>query len=281
MRNILTELVAVEPYLTSVVVTLTAQQRQHVVLGGETLDNEQPRCHVEADAHGVLLLLGNRHQRRRLGDEGGRLAVRAPVNGVDGHRAMLPARHGTAGVAHRVVADGDAQVVGALGRNDAWVRLVCRDAYGVGGNHPCERLVVHLPHQLQYDVGALAVAYQDEGPPAVVKSQIIAERPSDVAQRERDAGIFQTVALKTLQRALPVVGRIEVQAPAQQRVNADHLSVHRYAQAVLVSVGIVARRAVGEHVVGRFGRSDIKDVGSGQPFGNVPLQLIGIVGQRR
>ena len=93
---------------------------------------------------------------------------------------MTASPDGTVGIAHRVVADGDASVAGPLCRFDVAILLehILRDACseGIGGNHAIESLVVHLFHQLEHDEGSLAETGKDEGTAVVQMFQIVVER---------------------------------------------------------------------------------------------------------
>ena len=262
------------------VVAFLADEGQDVVGGRVAADEEQVGGCVEVHGERVLLLRGDGLQGRGLGDERGFLTVGAPVDGVDGDGAAGPQR--ARGIAHGVVADGHTRVVGSLGGTNAGnaVEHLLRDvrADDVGRHHAGVGRVVHLAHQLKGNQRTLAEAGKHERASLVLMLQVVGEGAAHVAQCKRQALAGKAVALERLQRALAVVGSVEVQASAQQRVDALHLAEHGQAQAVGIGVGIVAEGAVGRGIVARLGGDDVEDVGLALAVGDVPLRRLAVVG---
>ena len=211
--------------------------------------------------------------------------IGAPVDGVDSH-AVTATNHGngTTIVAHRVVAHRDAKVGAVLGRTQ--VGATSKVSVGdtptddVCGHHAAIVGRVEALHQVNHGGSPLAETCQDERPSLVEMGQIIGKSAAHIGQGKGQPTVDKTIGGKSLEGALAVVGRIEIEVAAEDVVHPLHLAVEEGADAVVVGVGKVARLRA-EGIVAGLGGDDIEDIDRGVSVGHIPLRGIRIYGRTR
>ena len=258
------------------VISFLSDQRQHIVGRGKTVHAKETGGRVQRNRQSVFLLPVQRHERRRLGLQKGRRRIRAPVHRIDGESAA-GRPHIARSILHRIVADGNARIIGPPGGNDtpAFRRYGRPD--DIGGHHALVCLPVHLLQQIQQEHRPLAETGQDERPPAVFMFQIPRKRLPDIFQRDFQALGPKRFAHERLERALAVIGRIEVQVPAQQGIHALHFAQQGLPPVLRPGVGIVADGTFGGVIVTDLGGNDVENIGLTAPGTDIPLRNIGIV----
>lgn len=266
----------VEGDFEGVVVAFAAEEGQDIVVAGVAADLQQEAIGVENDRKELVLIAGG-EGIRKCGGSG----VGAPVDGVDGKAvALTEDGNGTRVVAHGIVADHYAKVGAVLrgaqvGRG---IQVVIGDfpANDIGGYQLLLRFGREVFEYFNYGHTALAEAAQDEGAAVVVVAEVVVEGVNDVAHGQRAAGRDKAVGGEGLERALAVIGGVEVEVAREKGVDSFHLAQKGLADAVTVGVGEMAVKAV-EFVIANFGRDDVEEVDRSLAVDDMPLAGVSIV----